>query len=393
MTSEPCAVEGWPNIFFHYFDEKEMQQTRTKVSRLSIRTDEPEIVKVDRGIVPERQFIAAKKCVVGIFDSDHRLVTASIRTGGGGKGIGPQPDAAVLENAEFDNRNACYFGHASVHFGHFLLETLSRAWAWRVLRDDIVPVMHGPPRLPKFVKSFLALVPGFTQRLEFIKRITKFESVYVPTPAFVIRKHAYLEYKSLCDTLAERALPTRVTLTDRPVYLSRRGLGPFANRALVGEERLEAFLEEEGFLVVQPEALTIAEQIKLFNSHRWIVSLMGSACHTRVFSREQNNLLMLTRPDYTPNFALCDGLCYGIAHYANVLWAPDYRPGGPAVWEPVLLKEYEFLTLMKEFGLVRAKVEFKGPPPDLELYRKRWKQAAVHESARARTTDTQGLWN
>jgi hypothetical protein len=245
--------------------------------------------------------------------------------------------------------------------------------------------------MPEFVNSFLALVPGFTQRLELVKRITKFKSVYVPAPSFVFRMCAYVEYKSLCNTLADRVLPSQVNLTDQPLYLSRRGLGQFANRALVGEERLEALLEEEGFLIVRPEALTVVEQIGIFNSHRWVVSLMGSACHTRVFSRQQNDFLMLTRPDFTPNFALCDALCYGFAHYANVLWAPDSRPDGPAVWEPVLLKEREILTLMKQLGLIRPKADFKGPPPDHELYRKRWKQAAVCEAARVRSANIPGL--
>jgi len=287
-----------------------------------------------------------------------------------------------------DDRNACYLGHASVHFGHFLLETLSRAWAWRVLDGDSVPVMQSPPRVPKFVKSFLALLPGVAERFEFIKRTTRFKNVYVPAPSFVFRRSAHVEFKFLCETLAERALPSGVNLTDQPLYLSRRGLGPFANRALVGEERLERLLEEEGFLIVRPETLPITEQIKLFNSHRWIVSPMGSACHTRVFSRKENNILMLTRPDFTPNFVLCDALCNGVAHYANVLSAPDSHLGSTAVWEPVLLKEQEILDLMKKLGLVRPKAEFRGPPPNQELYRERWNRAAAREAVRGRVPNT-----
>jgi capsular polysaccharide biosynthesis protein len=286
-----------------------------------------------------------------------------------------------FKDAVRDRRRAYFLGVNARHFGHFLLETLCRAWAWKGQEDDRVAIIMSPP-VHDFARALCALVPGLAERVEVIRETTRFESVAVPSPAFAISRSAHVAFKSLCEQMADRALPRLERMTDQPVYLSRAGLDPRKTRMLVGEDRLERSLEKLGFRIVRPETLAIPEQIAIFNRHKWIVAPMGSACHSRLFSRRPNNILMLERTTKA-NYVLCDLLCEGAAHYAQVLSVPGLdRVTAPGATEPVMLDEEKLLALLRELGLVHAKAEFDGPATDIETYKQKWIEFAKQRAER-----------
>jgi hypothetical protein len=181
----------------------------------------------------------------------------------------------------------------------------------------------------------------------------------------------------MCERMAEQAMIRSEPITDQPLYLSRAGLS-LNRRTLEGEEWLERSLEREGFLIVRPETLPVAEQIALVNSHQWIVSPQGSACHTRLFSRICTNFVTVTSDFLNPNFMLCDSLCEGTSHYLNALAQPEI---GTQVrlarfWEPLLVDRERLLGALRQLGLVRNSAVFDDPAPDLNGYKLRWIEAA-----------------
>ena len=369
-----------PDVAFYFFDKSVLRKIAAIVGGLSICGQIPEIREVDNAIVTP-PFAKAGRCTAGVFDSEHRLVV------GGRSEFGHELDPADLVLAPTDSRTAVYVGGVRWHYGHFLLETLPRLWPWWTIPDDFVALMPSHSHLRGIPRSICTLLPNFDKRISFPRRPTRFRTVLIPEPAFAIRRKAYREFKTFCDRIAAQVLSADVERTDQPLYLSRKGLGPSAGRAIVGEDRLEQFLEKEGFLVVQPEILTIAEQITMFNRHKWIVSPMGSACHTRLFSRRPINLVTLTGEIMLTrfhNYLLCDSISDGTAHYANVLSVPDMGVGPNAVWQPVILMEVEFLDLLTSLGLIRPGSSPAGSRPDIEAYWQRWAAMAEREAQRTK---------
>ena len=61
--------------------------------------------------------------------------------------------------------------------------------------------------------------------------------------------------------------------------VSREKLAPGYSRYIVGEAAITNALRAHGALVVHPETLALAEQFKLFNTHKVIVGYAGSSMH------------------------------------------------------------------------------------------------------------------
>lgn len=75
----------------------------------------------------------------------------------------------------------------------------------------------------------------------------------------------------------------------RKIYLSRRGTG----RAPDNEAALESLMTEAGFTIVQPEALSFAEQCQLFAETRFLVGLEGAGLANMLFMPPGGTVLAL----------------------------------------------------------------------------------------------------
>jgi capsular polysaccharide biosynthesis protein len=95
------------------------------------------------------------------------------------------------------------------------------------------------------------------------------------------------------------------------IYLARRGA---QRRRLVNELELEAKLQSLGFVSVQPEKMTVAEQAKLFGSAKYVVASHGAGLTNMVFAPVNALLVELFHPDVLrptyKNLAAACGLQY-----------------------------------------------------------------------------------
>jgi Glycosyltransferase 61 len=367
FKNDPVVDRPGNRIRLHCFESHRERNLRTKWSQLAVHSEKPAVAEIPNGLIPQlsRTFMGASKNLKCVFDADNRPVLAATRV----RGIGKSDDNSTPEQMQFgeavrDDRSAYLLGATAIHYGHFLLEAFSRAWAWSESRHQVA-IIVSPPILD-FARSLCAFIPGLSERMEVVQATTRFHHVTAASPSFAISREAYVEFKRMCERVTERALPSRDAVTEQPVYLSRARLKPGSRRALFGELRLERLFESEGFRIVHPETLSIAEQISVVNRHKWVVAPMGSACHTRLFSCNGNNLLMLTSDYIHPNYVLCDLLSGGATHYANVFWTPDLHEQVPPAMKPVALHDDRLLGVLKDLGLVRTSARLDTPPADFD---------------------------
>lgn len=191
-----------------------------------------------------------------------------------------------------------YLGWAFGHYGHALLESLSRCW--RVGEFDFA-LYHVPgKRIPSYLEAHVDRLGIPT--LIFPNRPTRFERLIVPRQAFELDVCAY---RGFPDSL--RRSGTRKEKDARPVYISRSRL-PADRRGVVGEEMLEPFLS--GYRVVHPEKLSVREQVELFEVHTSFAGALGSAMHGILFSRAPEVIYLAAwRPlKAYVNYMMCDEL-------------------------------------------------------------------------------------
>lgn len=253
-----------------------------------------------------------------VFDRRGRLVKAGQRTGrrtywkpADPEQIGPAESAAAVPG------RSIYLGHYSTHYGHFLLETLSRFWALdhggpydRVVFHPFTP--PGSLQVP-FVPAdtCFACFGVERQRVLLIDRPMRFEQLVVPTSLVEINNDADDDqiaiYRRIATFCAERyAEPD----PSPRLYLSRKHLNGY--RPIANEEAVEALFASLGFAIIYPEQHHYGRQVALYRGAHILAGVTGSALHNTVFMSEGSFAINIGNPrhphEVNRNQKMCDRL-------------------------------------------------------------------------------------
>ncbi len=197
-------------------------------------------------------------------------------------------------------------GLASNAFGHWLPEFL--------------PKLEFMMKHPDFVRLPIIVDEGMPpSHIEYLRRIAENSIVVLPpltcfvcrrllvapTPTFypVHLKQPHTIPQHEIGALSPRALrflqisvgkgELPVESPQGRVFLARRNMHW---RRLLNEEEICEALGRLGFVTIYPEDLTLAQQIAMFNSARWIVAPNGSALLNLIFAQPGSRILILAQP-------------------------------------------------------------------------------------------------
>jgi hypothetical protein len=190
------------------------------------------------------------------------------------------PDPAVPDGT-LDGR-WLWAGSLYAHFGHFLVESLSRLWALEALSgrppDGILYVPkrpRQPPALARFqAEVFAALGVGVPVRVACAP--VRVGELVVPGQGFGLGRI------SRGTPEMRHAMRRRFGAGIAPegperLYVSRSRTG--AAGGIAGETALEALLAEEGYEIFHPQEHAIATQIARYKAARRVIISDGSAGH------------------------------------------------------------------------------------------------------------------
>ena len=204
-------------------------------------------------------------------------------------------DPAVIGHV---HKTVVYGGVLGAHFGHFILESLSRVWAIKLLSDDIEIIWNklGATTLAKWQEEFFIHHEIDMNRFRIIKSPTLFESVMVPSPGYIIQLHAN---KAHLDSISFRCPEHRVR--DTRVWLSRSGLSDSC-AAITNESEVERELEETGWTIIHPETLKLEEQVSIIQKASVVAGFEGSAFHILAIASHPPDLVVIfARSHYEVN--------------------------------------------------------------------------------------------
>jgi len=195
-------------------------------------------------------------------------------------------------------------GHWARHFGHFLLETLPNLWPEEALGTRGIVMMESAfmrrepnfqrglfvPQLRPWQEALLELAGfgGHELQVSCYKTI-RAERLLVPErPVFLnqwVRPEAVGLWRRISDAVGARGSATKVFLS-RTRFNSDEGTS--ATGALRTDPEWDALLDSRfagaGFAVVNPEELSIPEQIELVRGAGVIAGSSGSALHLSCFA-------------------------------------------------------------------------------------------------------------
>lgn len=233
-----------------------------------------------------------------------------------------------------------YVGNFVSHYGHFLIDTLSRFWP--LLRDpdrEFVLLAHTPWQDTPWqdVPAIGEILARFGRTAHDVVTFAvphRIRRMTIPDSSFVERSRAHVVFGEVMRFVGRPFWsPELVDRETRPAYLSKSRLAGGVSR-LVDEADLERKLERRGFDVIYPETLSLPEQVALFARRRFIVGTAGSALHTALMSAPGRRILALNIHQHLhANYALFDRLGGQRAFYYFVPGSTEgEHPGFSVGW-------------------------------------------------------------
>jgi hypothetical protein len=217
----------------------------------------------------------------GVFTPDFEEVEESITWRDGNRfSLTPRiPEPDQIEN--LDGR-FMFGGLMFGHFGHFLVETTSRLWAYEKLKDQIDGIVF-VPKVQRRIDHVLNVYTPFMKLLDIevplinLPEPARFDSVLVPQQGFGMfgMIQGLPEYRDFMRSRMGRKVADDGA---EKLYVSRSAL-PEQRGGLIGETLIEEYLEAEGYRIFHPQKHNHEEQLSAYKSADFIISPDGSPLH------------------------------------------------------------------------------------------------------------------
>ena len=192
----------------------------------------------------------------GVYDAEGKFVTRHKRALHISDANEMYP---ILDKFEYMPETVVYGGLVFNHFGHFLLECLSRMW-WFIENPRCTHkyVFVSPEGQPDNIDllEFYEILGLPKNRIKIIRKPTRFNKIIVPEQTTFIHSGYKPIAATVYDVLRNSVKPAK----HKKVYFTRSKLW---RTDAVNEAYFENFFRAKGYTIVAPETLTLREQIAI----------------------------------------------------------------------------------------------------------------------------------
>lgn len=269
-------------------------------------TEEPYFTVVESGtILPSKPSNLKTWGLGGAVDSDGNLVEACV-----GRSFGGYYEADMAHALRI-HETVYYVPVVPRHWGHFLVDVLSRLW-FVVDQDEgyrIAFCGEGWPedRITGNYLQALTYLGVEEERLLFVDQVMRFDRIIIPSATFGAsdeKTYQSFRYQKVINRITQSAMASsEVTMLNpiKRIYFTRTGFYR-AKVNEIGEKEIERMFQKNGYTIISPEKKSLSEQIFYFQTAEEVVSLSGTIPHNIVFAGENTQLIILNRtcvPNYT----------------------------------------------------------------------------------------------
>lgn len=173
-----------------------------------------------------------------------------------------------------------YAGVFENHYGHFLLESLSRLSHYK--NEDVLIWIHQDPsfcrdKFRDWQVELLTLLGLINKEHIFVRGKVTAKIANIPEREYIIwdkfsEKHC--RYLEVIESQNKKYL-------NKKIWLSRRGFNSYLNEFI-----LEQILMQKGWMIISLENLKVKEQAEIFNSAEKISGIEGTAFHGMLLSKK-----------------------------------------------------------------------------------------------------------
>lgn len=186
------------------------------------------------------------------------------------------------------------------HFGHLLTETISRIWAWPMVKElhpdakVLVCASKEFSYIPEYEYQFYEAAGIAREDIVLLDGPTKIGTLYSAAPMFsnpnYIHPRIVESWKLVGDNLASTAKKKKTYPTR--IFCSRKQ----SRRACNNGEEIETLFKKNGFTIVYPEDHSLGEQVQMFRHAEVVAGYAGSSLFTVIFAENPKHVIIL-RPN------------------------------------------------------------------------------------------------
>lgn len=206
--------------------------------------------------------------------------------------------AYPFENPVYKDEKVVYCGYLVNHWGHFLVEAVTRLWY--VLEQD--------PTIDRYVfffdenlereikgnyKEFFELLKIW-DKVEVVNTPTTYREVIVPEPAFFCMRYYSPKFLEMFDFMVSNVQIDSSWPTYEKIFFTRSSFAKDNNYDF-GLEALDSFYRNNGFHLLAPETVTLSQMIHMIRSASQIATISGSVHHNMLFGKNGQKLTIIER--------------------------------------------------------------------------------------------------
>lgn len=247
-------------------------------------------------------------------------------------------DSAHMPRRELDGHYYqldCAYPH---HFGHVMSEVVSRLWGWDTAKrenPDLKAIFHLKPQSRKNPSLEKALFTAYgidESDIEWVNEPVWLRSVVSATPMWQneVPHYVHPDIVETWDRIGDGLLAGAQDFETHDRIFVSRGAGA-KHRHCRNNEAVEQFFTDQGFRVIYPERLSMAQQVAMFRGARVIAGYGGSAMFNLMYARKTQTVIVLNQEAYIArNEHLYTCLTGGRVHY---FWSKPDSPTFQSDWE------------------------------------------------------------
>lgn len=282
----------------YMYDNKWTDLSEQMFYRDACESSKPYIKKVENGILLPQKDGTLPWGIGGCLDANGQLVEESTVYDAFG---GSYPYNTVDINEV--NETVIYIPIIPNHWGHFLIDVVSRLWVFLDERFDTshVRIFYNSfgwknGEISGNCKKFLEYL-GIFDRLEKVTNPTRISEIWIPSYTMSFSKTYNVEYKTVFNYITNKVMRLDKIHSLKhyeKVYFSRTRLETSKLKE-IGEKYIEDIFRENGYAILYPEQLSLEEQIYYFQTSKVICAISGTIMHNICFSNDTVKMYIMNR--------------------------------------------------------------------------------------------------
>jgi len=226
----------------------------------------------------------------GVCDSEGKMIWY--------RKIGFQDHPVVdISRYEYINKEAIFMGHLTNHYGHFLLESLSRFhFFFEKSRDflknkELVFIALGPILSISSCNLLNYMINIFNLKnisFRIIDKCTQFKKIYIPECHLSINQWINPIQIKIYNTISS-SIPINNQFDK--IFISRRTTNSHSMLQITNDDLIEQLFKSKGFHIIIPDPKQFIDNVSYYRGAKVMAGIEGTGLHNVLFMKPGTQLI------------------------------------------------------------------------------------------------------